>query len=217
MIKKRRVGYATWDYVLEILDRIEEALVITPEADFTCGPDRDLTFVKYGGFGPQMPFPPALKRAEQLYQDGGGLTIEARRTYYHDPYDGPLDHFMGYILEQGKAAPPEVLIAIAMAGYEYFEARGDKTLEECYFGKPSKRAGNYARRRIGDSIFRRFHRFTQSWDLDPTMPLIELAAEFLEEANLTKDTKNRYSQDSSEAFLKAYQRWRKNAQPIEGK
>ena len=46
----------------------------------------------------------------------------------------------------GRYPPPELLMAMRGAFDEYLEAGGDLTLEEVFFGKPKRRAGNYAKR-----------------------------------------------------------------------
>lgn len=63
-----------------------------------------------------------------------------------DPWqDHPIRALFRYI-SYGRYPPPELLMAMRGAFDEYLEAGGDLALEEAFFGKPPRRAGNYAQR-----------------------------------------------------------------------
>lgn len=55
----------------------------------------------------------------------------------------------------GLYPPPELMVAMSQAFFEYLEAEGRLELEDVFFGRPRQRAGNYARRRKkGERDFR---------------------------------------------------------------
>lgn len=57
----------------------------------------------------------------------------------------PIEAIVSY-LDKGYYPPPELLLAVRHAFYSYRDAEGERTLEECFFGKPKQRAGNYSAR-----------------------------------------------------------------------
>lgn len=62
--------------------------------------------------------------------------------------DTPLAAFM-YHVELGFYPPPELMLGLFYAWRDYVEGGGVVSLEEAFFGKPVRKAGNYARRKTG--------------------------------------------------------------------
>jgi hypothetical protein len=61
--------------------------------------------------------------------------------------DAPPIATLFTLLSCGLYPPPELLAALLQGFHEYLEGEGTVSLEVAFFGKPPKRAGNYARRR----------------------------------------------------------------------
>lgn len=61
--------------------------------------------------------------------------------------DGPLWRVFMDSISLGFYPPPEVLLAVYDNFNEYIEAEGAKTLETVFFGRPTKKSGNFAARR----------------------------------------------------------------------
>lgn len=58
----------------------------------------------------------------------------------------PLESMLE-LIRTGQPVPPEYLFLLSELFREYFEAKGEKEIEEVLFGKRVPRAGNYAARR----------------------------------------------------------------------
>lgn len=75
------------------------------------------------------------------------------RDKLHELSDNPLAAVF-FLIEMEFYPPPELLLALKDAYDEYLEAplQGKKmTLEEAFFGKPSQRGGNYAKKKYKDT------------------------------------------------------------------
>lgn len=82
------------------------------------------------------PVPPLFANREPPLADDGvriaGTPLEALVTY----------------LACGYYPPPELLLAVRHAVESYFDGEGQRELEECFFGRPRRKAGNHAARRV---------------------------------------------------------------------
>lgn len=67
------------------------------------------------------------------------------RTWHPDNYGEPLSELASFV-EQGHYPPPELLLAVTRMYQTYIDGKGERTLEECFFGKPKPKAGNHAAR-----------------------------------------------------------------------
>lgn len=57
--------------------------------------------------------------------------------------DTPIESVSAYV-RAGLYPPPELLLAVGGSFESYVDARGEVGLEEAFFGRPKRRAGNYA-------------------------------------------------------------------------
>lgn len=57
----------------------------------------------------------------------------------------PLSAFFYYV-DMGFYPPPEILLALNESYRNYMNAGGNLSLEDVFFGRPKRKAGNYARR-----------------------------------------------------------------------
>jgi hypothetical protein len=136
--------------------------------------------------------------------------------YYRENgvFFNPLEQFLFYV-RGGEIPRPELLLSVAKAFHLYFCRQGELTLEEVFFGKPTK-SGSYAKRRSENFKgidFRTFeHSVRRNYD---NSTLEELAEIFI----LNKMNENECSDDLREensslgaedvdSFLRKYRRWK---------
>lgn len=74
--------------------------------------------------------------------------------------DSPLAALM-YFIECGFYPPPELLLGLLDTWEAYMGMGGDIDLEEAFFGKPIRKAGNYSKRK-----FSRLKKLDQSFKMD---------------------------------------------------
>ena len=150
--------------------------------------------------------------------------IGDRESLYPMPYqkefrvDNPLELFL-QLTSFGNYPPPELLIMITKCFNLYFEAEGALSLEEVFFGRPKKRAGNYSARKAQLDNYREFHyqviheQFHKGADFN----LIDFALEY----NTTQRFHESVSavnviDDAIESYIRGYQRWKKRTLKDEG-
>lgn len=79
-----------------------------------------------------------------------GHTVNERGQNLSATAPTPIET-LSYMLEMGFYPPPELLMAIIDCFDAYMANGGRITLEEAFFGRPMKSAGNYAKRRSSRS------------------------------------------------------------------
>tara|TARA_R110000796_G_scaffold208112_1_gene324394 strand:- start:1134 stop:1895 length:762 start_codon:yes stop_codon:yes gene_type:complete len=109
--------------------------------------------------------------------------------------------------------PPPVLMKSIFKCFElYFEAEGELSLEEVFFGKPKKRAGNYARRRGRNLKFIEFHYQllrNNVWPQDK-MSALDFARKLIKSrVNDEWEGPIDVLDEQAENFIREYQRWKK--------
>lgn len=91
-----------------------------------------------------------LEHTWQAIAEGAGPpmvpALAEFRTWHPDNYGEPLDA-LALFVEQGHYPPPELLLAVVRMYQTYVDSEGQRTLEECFFGKPKPKAGNHAARK----------------------------------------------------------------------
>lgn len=153
----------------------------------------------------------------KCYKEHMDENYDENEVFYYKEngvFFNPLEEFLFYV--RGGAIPrPELLLSVAKAFHLYFCRQGELTLEEVFFGKPTK-SGSYAKRRSENfkgidfrtfehSVRRNYHNST----------LEELAEIFI----LNKMNENEWSDDLKEensslgaedvdSFLRKYRRWK---------
>ena len=153
----------------------------------------------------------------KCYKEHMDKNYDENEVFYYKEngvFFNPLEEFLFYV--RGGAIPrPELLLSVAKAFHLYFCRQGELTLEEVFFGKPTK-SGSYAKRRSENfkgidfrtfehSVRRNYHNST----------LEELAEIFI----LNKMNENEWSDDLKEensslgaedvdSFLRKYRRWK---------
>jgi hypothetical protein len=71
------------------------------------------------------------------------LLSEFRNLPMEEFGDHPLV-VISLFIRAGHYPPPELLLAVVAMYQAYIAGKGELTLEECFFGKPKPKAGNYA-------------------------------------------------------------------------
>ena len=87
-----------------------------------------------------------IERLEQLYKLIGTRMEDLLPYEKHFRMDSPLELFL-FEISYGSYPPPEIIMMLAKCFNLYFLAEGQLSLEEVFFGKVIKRAGNYSRRK----------------------------------------------------------------------
>ena len=124
-------------------------------------------------------------------------------------WKNPLETFMTFVTD-GTYPPPELLLMITKCFELYFEAKGDLTLEEVFFGLPKKRAGNYAARRFKSVGYVEFHRqvISEKAHAKEKFNLQEFALHLIErndpDAPFPWPTKTEFL----DTYLRGYHRWK---------
>jgi hypothetical protein len=79
------------------------------------------------------------------------LPLFADRTSKSKIARTPLEA-MGVYAVYGLYPPPELMLAVRNASMSYMDAKGSVTLEESFFGRPKRKAGNYSARSASSGI-----------------------------------------------------------------
>jgi hypothetical protein len=134
----------------------------------------------------------------------------------HFRFDSPLELFL-FEISYGSYPPPEILMMLAKCFNLYFIAEGQLSLEEVFFGKVIKRAGNYSRRKARNTNFKEFHyqvirekEFSKY--LNKNFSLEDFTLSYLKscEENEVDCPIANVTEDNIESFIVAYYRWKKN-------
>jgi hypothetical protein len=128
----------------------------------------------------------------------------------HYRFGNPIDYFVSNIYG-GRYPPPEIVIMIAHCFTLYFKAEGKLSLEEVFFGKPKKRAGNFASRKSKHNNYVEFHfQVIQSKFCDNNFNLIDFALHYLKSSK-EQDIESPITstEDMIESYVTGYHRWKK--------
>lgn len=127
-------------------------------------------------------------------------------------YFNPLEYFLSYV--RGGAIPrPELLLSVAKAFHLYFCRQGELTLEEVFFGKPTK-SGSYAKRRSENFKGIDFRVFEDSVRRECGNSTLEELAEHFILLKISEieeeENENIYNLalEDVDSFLRRYRRWK---------
>jgi hypothetical protein len=130
--------------------------------------------------------------------------------------ESPLEVFL-YDISYGQYPPPEILMMLEKCFRLYFEANGDLSLEEIFFGKAIKKAGNYSKRKMRSSNFKEFHYQVTHAKAHTKIQnnkfnLEEFTLSYLEKCAFeeTMFPVENVSEENLESFIVSYYRWKKN-------
>jgi len=120
-------------------------------------------------------------------------------------YFNPL-HYLLATIRGGGIPAPELLLSLAKAFDLYFSRGGELTLEEVFFGKPT-RLGNYAKR-FTDSYKGIDFKQLENCIRRKEYPSIEKTAERFIEVKMIEEPENGLSKEDLESLLRKYRRWK---------
>ena len=109
--------------------------------------------------------------------------------------DNPISAFT-YYLEMGKYPPPEIMMEVMEGFLEYFNSRGDKSLDEAFFEAKHKKYGSLSYKQDCSLRYSAFEWFIFKGEFTS---LDDAAEEFL------KPIAEEIDQDT---FLRNYRRWK---------
>jgi hypothetical protein len=118
----------------------------------------------------------------------------------------------------GEYPTPEIILSLAKSFDLYLTAAGELSVEEVFFGRPKKRAGNFAGRSIRDLRFLFFHDTVRREKVmvegsGKKFSLYDEANHFLTYERMDDDGNvGHYDVDT---FLRGYRRWRKAFEEME--
>jgi len=144
---------------------------------------------------------PAWELLQELYDDMFERFDDEPR------FESPVEEFIFHI-SNGFYPRPELLVAVASCFEYYFSKKGEKELEEVFFGKNTKRIGNYSALqsrhpdlKLLDRLLRQSKSpFSQKKGIKP-LTLNEAAEQVINELKLDIDP---------ESLLRKYRRYRDN-------
>lgn len=119
----------------------------------------------------------------------------------------PVDTFMSE-LRYGCIPSPEILASVYRCFNLYYLANGSLSLEEVFFGKPVKRAGNYSKRRFAKDVYSNFHFSVIRSEHQDGFELKDFAIQYIKNAE-EEPTLNYFHEENIQSFLKGYERWKK--------
>lgn len=145
----------------------------------------------------------------------------AEREEWRIPYKkhfrqgNPLEIFLQDI-SYGSYPPPEVMMMLAKCFSLYLIAEGKLSLEEVFFGRQVKRAGNYSMRKARSSNFKEFHYQVEhnkqfAIKSSTSFNLQDFALDYLRkcEQNETDCPIVDFTEANIESFITSYYRWKK--------
>jgi hypothetical protein len=157
-----------------------------------------------------------IARLEQKYKLIGNREKALLPYEKHFRVDSPLELFL-WEISYGCYPPPEILMMIAKCFNLYFLAEGALSLEEVFFGKVIKRAGNYSKRKARSTNFKEFHYQVISEKQHTVCKgmkfnLEEFTLNYLRicEESETDFPVDNVTEDNVESFIVAYYRWKKH-------
>lgn len=125
----------------------------------------------------------------------------------------------------GRIPTPELLLSIAKSFLLYFEADGDLSLEQVFFGTPKRKSGIYANRALRENRYLVFHDtvlrtrglYSAAGKEQPSIE--SLAETFIESDHLffcdeEDEIEETLPEIDIDSFLRGYRRWKKNREPL---
>ena len=140
----------------------------------------------------------AVKKKSQVLLEKSWAKIESDFKPFNREIsvaDNPISAFT-YYLEMGKYPPPEIMVEVMDGFLEYFNSRGDKSLDEAFFGTKHKKYGSLSYKQDYSLRYSAFAWFIFKGEFTS---LDDAAEEFL------KPIAEEIDQDT---FLRNYRRWK---------
>ena len=140
----------------------------------------------------------AVKKKSQVLLEKSWAKIESDFKPFNREIsvaDNPISAFT-YYLEMGKYPPPEIMVEVMDGFLEYFNSRGDKSLDEAFFGTKHKKYGSLSYKQDYSLRYFAFEWFIFKGEFTS---LDDAAEEFL------KPIAEEIDQDT---FLRNYRRWK---------
>ena len=140
----------------------------------------------------------AVKKKSQVLLEKSWAKIESDFKPFNREIsvaDNPISAFT-YYLEMGKYPPPEIMVEVMEGFLEYFNSRGDKSLDEAFFGTKHKKYGSLSYKQDYSLRYSAFEWFIFKGEFTS---LDDAAEEFL------KPIAEEIDQDT---FLRNYRRWK---------
>jgi len=140
----------------------------------------------------------AVKKKSQVLLEKSWAKIESDFKPFNREIsvaDNPISAFT-YYLEMGKYPPPEIMVEVMDGFLEYFNSRGDKSLDEAFFGTKHKKYGSLSYKQDYSLRYSAFEWFIFKGEFTS---LDDAAEEFL------KPIAEEIDQDT---FLRNYRRWK---------
>jgi hypothetical protein len=156
-----------------------------------------------------------IKRLEHQFSKIGTRDDHCLPYEEHFRLNSPLELFL-FEMSYGSYPPPEILMMLVKCFNLYFLAEGKLSLEEVFFGKAVKRAGNFSMRKARSANFKEFHyqvvREKQSLECEGkkfnleefTLSYLRICKEHEAYCPVINVTEN-----NIESFIVAYYRWKK--------
>lgn len=127
----------------------------------------------------------------------------------------PLEMFIDSIGDASYPAP-EVLISVQLCFIDYLIARGERSLDECFFGNKHKIKSSTSFTRFKDIRFGVFHREFAAKECrrpqDQNKSLEDMAEQYLESPFFWHEER-----PDTDSFLRAYRRWLKSSEETDKK
>ena len=140
----------------------------------------------------------AVKKKSQVLLEKSWAKIESDFKPFNREVsvaDNSISAFT-YYLEMGKYPPPEIMVEVMDGFLEYFNSRGDKSLDEAFFGTKHKKYGSLSYKQDYSLRYSAFEWFIFKGEFTS---LDDAAEEFL------KPIAEEIDQDT---FLRNYRRWK---------
>lgn len=145
-----------------------------------------------------------LDRLESLGHSQSPL--DSRAPHKENGVDfNPVDTFLSS-MRSGQVPEPEILLSIAKAFDLYFSQGGELSLEDVFFGQPSKKKGNYSQRSLDSfkDIDHKVFEFTLRRKEFKTVH--QAATHYLEQHQQTETATP--PPDFVDSFLRKHRRWK---------
>jgi hypothetical protein len=122
------------------------------------------------------------------------------------------------LVSTGRYPTPELMLSLAKSFQLYFEADGELSLEEVFFGKPKQRSGNYARQSLNENRYLLFHdcvnrELGENSIFNMFTSVQELAEKFLQSHATHEDFDSENIVDL-DTFLRGYRRWKQRRSDV---
>lgn len=130
----------------------------------------------------------------------------------NNKFDSPLSYFM-YMVEGGFYPPPEVMLALLNCFENYYQHKGKKSLDECFFGRKHKSKSSPAYYKSLESKYTLFHSLWASKKIRKNGQSLQ-SLEKLAEDFLSTPFAVQHKGVDVDTFLKGYQRAKKK-KPID--